>query len=91
MPIVALEPEMMDMDEPAEPEMAAEHDEAAKQEEEKRSSQMKKKNMKRRSPSELQIFMLYRIHWRTSNFRFRINRKMHARIGSRPKTCCGPF
>jgi hypothetical protein len=53
MPIVALEPEMMDMDEPAEPEMAAEHDEAAKQEEEKRSSQMKKKNMKRRSPSEL--------------------------------------
>jgi hypothetical protein len=55
------------------------------------SSQMKKKNMKRQSLSELQIFMLYRIPWRTSDFRFWIYREMHARTGSRPRTCYEPF
>jgi hypothetical protein len=50
-----------------------------------------KKNMKRQSPSVLQMFMPYRTPWRTSDFRFRIYREMHAMIGSSYKPCCKTF
>jgi hypothetical protein len=83
------EPEPMDIHE-----MAAEQERAAKLERRHNmmsSQKKKKKNTKRQSLSELQIFMLCRTPWRTSDSRLQTYREMYARIGLRPRTCCGPF
>jgi hypothetical protein len=83
-----LEPKPMDIHEmaaeqerAAEPKRAAEHDEQPEEEEEY------KETITLRATD----FYVYRTPWRTSNSRLWIYREMHARTGSRPRTCCGPF
>jgi hypothetical protein len=88
MPRVApeLEPEMMDMDEPAAPELVA--PELVEPEEE---DQQKEEEYEETITIRASDFVALQDTLWTSDFRYQIYREMHARIGSRPRTCCRPF